>query len=160
MVDLCYTSLFMLINITIATAASVFVSARILIQKESGGVSSNPGAINVICNFSAPEFLQRPAPQPGALLFSPRAPSCERPSAPASPARDRRAASAARGRLRLTGPLSMAVSVSRRAEIEDVIHGGADQCKGRVVVVLGLIKPELPTWKGAADYSAVGQKKL
>ena len=45
------------------------------------GVS--PASIDVVLKPSAPEILQRPAPQPGALLFG--APRPERPSAPANP---------------------------------------------------------------------------
>ena len=39
--------------------------------------------MNLVWKFSAPEILQRSAPQPGALLFS--ALRSKRPSAPANP---------------------------------------------------------------------------
>ena len=44
---------------------------------------SKPLTEEVVLKLSAPEFLQRPAPQPGAPLFG--APRPERPSAPANP---------------------------------------------------------------------------
>ena len=46
--------------------------------------SSNPLGERSVLKLSAPEILQRPAPQPGAPLFG--APRPERPSAPANPA--------------------------------------------------------------------------
>ena len=46
-------------------------------------VGSNPPNQRAILNLSAPEILQRPAPQQGALPFG--APRPERPSAPANP---------------------------------------------------------------------------
>ena len=45
---------------------------------------STPTIALSVLNVSAPEILQRPAPQPGAPLFG--APRPERPSAPANPA--------------------------------------------------------------------------
>ena len=47
---------------------------------------SKPPTERTVLNLSAPEILQRPAPQPGAPLFG--APRPERPSAPANPAPD------------------------------------------------------------------------
>ena len=47
--------------------------------------SSNPLGERSVLKLSAPEILQRPAPQPGAPLFG--APRPERPSAPANPGR-------------------------------------------------------------------------
>ena len=44
---------------------------------------STPSTNETVLNLSAPEILQRPAPQPGAPLFG--APRPERPSAPANP---------------------------------------------------------------------------
>ena len=59
--------------------------------ENAGSIPSN--ALPVL-NVSAPEILQRPAPQPGAPLFG--APRPERPSAPANPAAWRSPESAAR----------------------------------------------------------------
>ena len=44
---------------------------------------STPLFHTAVLKLSAPEILQRPAPQPGAPLFG--APRPERPSAPANP---------------------------------------------------------------------------
>ena len=63
--------------------------------------------------ISAPEILQRPAPQPGAPLFG--APRPERPSAPANPGRRRPAA----------GPGGSSLRRRRQGLCAPARHGGA-----------------------------------
>ena len=62
---------------------------------------SNPLSERSVLKLSAPEILQRPAPQPGAPLFG--APRPERPSAPANPGREKPPASLRSGGAGLAG---------------------------------------------------------